>query len=489
MKYRFPSLASNTYLLAALRQACRNTEDGRLSLLRSIAISCCCAVSITKGRGMLIHLGRRTCGRRSGLSTPLVLGPKIAAALQLRQYVVGRWPKPGYDFGKHPSTESSSQNPKARTSPRPGAKFEQNAPPLPRRGLRRYGITPWRLIVISVLAYTGYKLYYWQTDPRRSIVLNGKYFTPFLLESKVPVSPTNSIFKLMSVPPGQNTSNITTAWKLGVWSVQIMQPELQTARSYTPLPPDDHSSGEQIRLVVRKEPEGLVSSYLHRLAPGFMVHIRGPHPEYVIPNDVEEVLFLAGGTGVATALQTAYCLYKARDPHPADMPKMHILWANRRREDSFARLQVDAEEKKRSSIMAKVRASLSVESAQQETSKKLRESVEEEFQKELSEQSLLIKEVAALKDIHGGRVTVDYFVDEENSFIDEKVIRKYLSTEDATIEQQNSTRKKLLIISGPGGFVSRLAGPKLRQGGREIQGPITGILENIDHGGWEIWKL
>ena len=412
-----------------------------------------------------------------------MLRSKSSNTLQLRQYAKKR-PGTAFDSGKGPNPEQVFAAAKAQSNRPP--EFEANVKSAPRQGLRKYGVTPGRLILISVLAYFGYRLYNWQTNPYRSLVLNGKFFTPFILDSKDRVSSTCSIFNLLSVPAGQNTYNIAEAWRLGVWSVQVMQPELQIARSYTPLPPKDQSPTEQIRLVVRNEPQGEVSGFLHRIAPGTIVHLRGPHPEYRILDDVDEVLFLAGGTGIAPALQVAHCLYKARGTPPERMPRMHILWANRRLEDSYAGLKPSPVESLRASIMAKVRAGFDFDRAE----KTLGKLAEEEYSNKMSEQSLLVEEVEALKIRHKERVSIDYFVDEENTFITETLLREYLSAENTTSAREAGTlRRKLLLISGPEGFVNILAGPKSMHKGRETQGPIGGILEHIDREKWEVWKL
>lgn len=415
-----------------------------------------------------------------------ILRSNPSRLLLVRQYAKKR-PEAASKPGKRLSPEEAFTAAKFRSKGPPG--FEANVKSPPRPGLRRYGITPGRLLLVSVLVYFGYRLYNWQTNPHRSLVLNGKFFTPFILDSKDRVSSTCSIFNLLSVPAGQNTSNIAEARRLGVWSVQVIQPEMQIARSYTPLPPKDDSPAEQIRLLVRREPQGEVSGFLHRLAPGTIVHLRGPHPEYLIPDDVDEVLFLAGGTGIAPALQVAHCLYTARSTAPERLPKMRILWANRRLEDSYAGLKPSPVENIRASIMAKVRAGFDFDSAEKTPSKL----AEEEYSENMSEQSLLVEEVEALKRRYSGSVKVDYFVDEENTFITESLVKEHLSTQGNGSSQETvpavADPKKLLLISGPEGFINAFAGPKGMHRGKEVQGPVGGLLASIDRGTWEVWKL
>ena len=354
----------------------------------------------------------------------------------------------------------------------------------PRNRLR---IGPGKLILFSIAAYLGYKIYTWQTTPARSVVLNPKFFTPFILESREKVSSTSSILNLLSLPKGQNTVSVSEAWKTGVWSVQVMQPELQIARSYTPLPPIEGADPEYVRLFVRQEPQGEVSTFLHKISRGTIVHLRGPRVEYEIPDGVDEILFLAGGTGIAPALQVAYTLFRHRLKSSDQGPELRILWANRRREDSIDGLASSSSQQARTGLIPEVRKLAA--NWQGEPLNKPKATSEEITAPSHPSQTRLVEEVESLKAAFGGKVIVDYFIDEEGSFISESLLRSYLSGIDQTVNQDGTPRRKVVLVSGPEGFVNVFAGPKTWQGGREIQGPLGGMLKTINPQGWEIWKL
>ncbi|KAL6719677.1 mitochondrial peripheral inner membrane protein [Lecanora helva] len=285
------------------------------------------------------------------------------------------------------------------------------------------------------------------------------------------ISSTSSILEVLSLPQGQNTDNVLEAWQTGIWSVQVMQPELQIARSYTPLPPKEGAEAEQLRLFVRQEPQGEVSSMLHRISRGTLVHLRGPQIEYAVPENVDEVLFLAGGTGIAPALQVAHVLYNHRLSSSSSsdhQPKLRILWANRHREDSHSGLRQESIEPKDDKLPKDSLQSIS------------------------QSQNPLVDEVDSLKVKHPGKVSVEYFVDDDNSLITESLLRKYLADVVQKSEQivaDRSNGRKLLLISGPEGFIDHYAGPKFIKAGKEVQGPLGGMLEKIKPQGWEIWKL
>lgn len=303
------------------------------------------------------------------------------------------------------------------------------------------------IIIIAVSGFILYRLYNYKMNPNRLTLLNNTNFLPFILESRKAVSSTAAILNIYSVPPGQNSTLVNEAWRTGVWSTEVMQPELQIARSYTPLPPVEGAAPEQMRLYVRKEPQGEVSSMLHRIYRGTFVHLRGVRIEYRVPEHVDEVLFLAGGTGIAPALQVAHTLFKYRGGN-GRKPRMRVLWANRKREDSYNALE--------------------------------------------QTQNLLVEEIEGLKSKYAGRFDVEYLVDEDGAFITEDLLRKYLKGREPIAEQSSedgATGKKILLVSGPEGFIDYYAGSKFMEKGREMQGPLGGMLEKIEPKGWDVWKL
>jgi len=87
-----------------------------------------------------------------------------------------------------------------------------------------------------------------------------------------------------------------------------------------------------------------------------------------------------------------------------------------------------------------------------------------------------------------GSFDVRYFVDEEDTFIGQKEVQRILGSQSAGSEAKNGG--KLIIISGPDGFVDYWAGKKrVAKDGMEIQGPLAGRLAQLDLNGWKVWKL
>lgn len=342
------------------------------------------------------------------------------------------------------------------------------------------------------------------------------------------------------------------AWAHGLWSVEVKQPELQVARDYTPLPPplpparpssvgvgeggdegaevqvaaaggeEEEAESAVLRLYVRKLERGEVSGYLARLKVGDTLELRGPRLGFDLrrrvgvdgdedggaiqgngdgveeaSRDKKKVVFLAGGTGIAPALQAARALL--------DKPEveMEVVWANRRREDCVG---CEGDGEKQGPVMAML----------------------EDFRKK-----------------YGERFKYSCTVDEEGSYIDAGAVvraagelapaptpgqpswgfwsaggtpqksgaavplarpvtdasachyhspRRLVSSDERDLPADtdrepcrckdidgNPVRggKNLLMVSGPEGFIAHFTGPKVWRDGKELQAPVGGVIGEL----------
>ena len=316
---------------------------------------------------------------------------------------------------------------------------------------------------------------YWNTCCEEP-ALAPETFRPFTLISKEAVSSTSSIFTLRPQSERAATDIYADAWRQGVWSIQVKQPQLQIARFYTPLPPaEDFGKSPDLRFLIRQDPYGEVSNYLHKLPIGAPIDLRGPRLEYAIPDDIEEVLFLAGGTGIAPALQVVHALLTSRSSSRSMSPKVRILWANRRQEDAL-QTQSEPPNLSGSPYVTKLQP--------EELTQKLSEC--------LQPQPIWQHELISLQTKHQDMLSLQCFVDEHRTYIDGDTLQKYLFAsrkKHQTPSQGAAAGRKLILISGPDGFVNHFAGPKFWKGGIERQGPLGGVLRKLNFEGWEVWKL
>ncbi|PVH69071.1 ferredoxin reductase-like protein [Cadophora sp. DSE1049] len=248
-------------------------------------------------------------------------------------------------------------------------------------------------------------------------------------------------------------------WSTGTWSVEFKHPQLQIARSYTPLPPTAQSCAEDsvdvLRFLITREEGGEISNYLARLRVGDQVQLRGPHARLELSKDITDVVFLAGGTGIAPAMQAAYTLLEAHPNDANSKPRMHIVWANQRREDCLGGVSQDSEE---NTGMASTR---------------------------------LVRELREMQEKHPDNLKIDYLVDEERTILDQKRLSSITKNTSLVKFEPLRTRidSRLIIVSGPEGFVNFIAGPKKWSGGKETQGELGGLLGRRNVRDWKIWKL
>ncbi|KAJ5715073.1 uncharacterized protein N7483_012254 [Penicillium malachiteum] len=345
----------------------------------------------------------------------------------------------------------------------------------------------WLGILFVTAAAAGAGAYIRSSSPSSS-TLNQETFTKYSLVSREPVSTTSSLFTLRPrYPSGSNYDVYEDAWRIGVWSVMFKQPQLQIGRDYTPLPTTaatslsvDEENDGYLRFFIRKDPFGEVSRYLHNLAIGADIEMRGPQIECVIPEKTREIVFVAGGTGIAPALQAGYSLLSREDQQSKDSDarprsKIHILWANRLKEDSLGG------ESDTPKIVTQRTSWFSWFGSKSPTQVTLPSDTQEKTT------SLIVKELEALKSQYPGQVKVDYYLDEENRFIGKSDLADAVQLHSSTSEDSRNT--KLILVSGPEGFISYMAGPKVWAQGQELQGPVQGVIKELDLKDWGVWKL
>jgi ferredoxin-NADP reductase len=295
-------------------------------------------------------------------------------------------------------------------------------------------------------------------------------FLKYRLAGREDVSPTCAIFTLRpAVLGGKGVEWKVPGQERAIQSVLFKQPQLQIARAYTLLPAEPGQADDELRFLIRREKGGEVSSYLHRLETGAEVEVRGPNAEYVLPEKVGKVIFLAGGTGIAPALQAAKAVAGEAD--------VHILWANRQRED--------CEGGKSDTISAGGSWAETIAGWVSPFGTGRKDAQDAAVEKRTK--SEIVRRLEALKRDGQGRVAIDYFVDNEERFIKPNEATTLVRTSfslDAKPEGKN-----IMFVSGPEGFVKAWAGPKEWQNGQEMQGPLGGVLAELNLKDWEIVKL
>ncbi|KAF2156277.1 hypothetical protein K461DRAFT_275394 [Myriangium duriaei CBS 260.36] len=453
------------------------------------------------------------------------------------------------------------------------------------------------LLYLTTASASGLAAYH-LTPSRRPYALDASTFQPWTLLAKHPLSATNGVLTLSppsssttirpqgsKVPAAPSTSRPGAStdgdraeklvpartpyddlYKSGTWSVEAKHPQLMVSREYTPLPPyppmvpastsaaEQEEEVETLDLLIRKD--GETSRFLHSVpsaqevqdgrrggglgAGAGKVELRGPHVSLHVPEDtvVEEVLFLAGGTGVAPALQMAWGgVLRACERSAGTMTgvggsggigtHMTLLWASRGREDCEGG-ETDGGLRERKGRWPWSRGTLGSSSTASDSITEDKASISGDTTVSRPE-SRIVAHIRALQSASTSfspstpftaaatssdpKLEVAYFVDAESSFITPAYLRKVLqrsssrtvstNTPASTSTSSSSSSQldqsggglgmKLLIVSGPPGFVAHFAGEKIWADGVEQQGPLGGVLGELRREGllkgWRVWKL
>ena len=363
-----------------------------------------------------------------------------------------------------------------------------------------------------------------------SPTLNPSTFTPFTITARTQLSPTAFLLTLSPAPPpptwrdslpwnnkGRQQQTTTgdvvgQAWEEGaLWSVEVKQPELQVARDYTPLPAcsavGEEGSGE-VRLYIRRMEKGEVSGYLARLGVGEVVELRGPRGGFDLKGRVgsgdeegekknKKVVFLAGGTGIAPALQAARTLLEKTEG-----VDMEVVWANRRREDCVADDNggvVAMLEAFRTRYPARFRYSCTVdEEGSVIDAGTITRSTELAVPAPAPARSLLAmlgfwagragRESSTAPAVPAVAVAVDsaacaYHGAKKLAVSDDGDAPAGAAGQQCQCKDAQGNRvtggKNLLIVSGPDGFVGHYAGAKVWGVGKELQGPVKGVIGDL----------
>lgn len=406
-----------------------------------------------------------------------------------------------------------------------------------------------RPLAILTIAVLGAALFSATTDignpfgRKPKSVLNGESFVPFKVVSTECTSPTTFILTVSAPAPHQadNAALIQDAWAHGLWSVEIKQPQLQIARNYTPLPPtpaapdgdrDDPaaSAANHLRFLVRRYDGGEMSTYLSRLGPGDDVWLRGPHFGFDVAARLgsagERVVFLAGGTGIAPALQVARHLLSLRRGGVEDGKlSMEIIWASRSGADCAGCPRLLQQDGGRGFWGRLASAAGGSEPAGNQDAEGIQHPVvrelkglqaayrsrghELEFRCVADDEAGAISGADVTRAIERSRTpspSTAVGVPTERApcyYHSQRLLQKSTQDSDAGLKGQGESDtaadgcacggkgaigKNLLMISGPDGFVSAYVGRKVWADGAERQGPVGGLVRKLMQKSPEAWR-
>ncbi|KAI8825710.1 uncharacterized protein EV422DRAFT_513923 [Fimicolochytrium jonesii] len=263
--------------------------------------------------------------------------------------------------------------------------------------------------------------------------LDGKSFLPFALKEVSDVNHNTKRFRF-ALPEGTTELGLPTASCVLTKFVDGKKPDGKpnvVVRPYTPVEdPADGYTG-YFDMIIKKYPNGPMSTHIFNLKPGDTLDIKGPNPKFPYKaNEFDHITLLAGGTGITPMLQ----LIQRITHNPEDKTKMTLVFAN------------------------------------------------------IAEEDILLKDyLDNLQKRHGDRFTVRYCLEKppmgwrgDVGYINEKII-----TQVAAPPKQTATKEKIFIC-GPNQMLEALSGGKAPD---YTQGKIGGVLKKLGYVEGDVYKF
>jgi cytochrome-b5 reductase len=147
-----------------------------------------------------------------------------------------------------------------------------------------------------------------------------------LLLKDVEVINHNTKRFVFQLPEGDMVSGLQVASAL--LTKFVPEGQKPVLRPYTPT--SDESAKGYLELIVKKYPNGPMSTHLHDMVPGQRLDFKGPLPKYPwAANKHDHIALIAGGTGITPMYQ----LIRAIFDNPSDKTKVTLVFGNVTEED------------------------------------------------------------------------------------------------------------------------------------------------------------
>ncbi|KAF2017806.1 ferredoxin reductase-like protein [Aaosphaeria arxii CBS 175.79] len=159
------------------------------------------------------------------------------------------------------------------------------------------------------------------TEAKKAFTGGDQGFVSLLLE-KSEIINHNTKLLTFKLPEDDMESGLSVASAV---ITKYKGPNMEKAviRPYTPTSDVDQKG--TVDFIVKKYPNGPMSSHLHDLEPGQRLDIKGPIPKYQwSANKHEHVAMIAGGTGITPMWQVANAIFK----NPEDKTKVTLIFGN-----------------------------------------------------------------------------------------------------------------------------------------------------------------
>ncbi|KAI1366815.1 oxidoreductase NAD-binding domain-containing protein [Xylaria arbuscula] len=164
------------------------------------------------------------------------------------------------------------------------------------------------------------------TGPPKQAFTGGDQGFVSLLLKDVEIINSNTKKFIFHLPEDDMVSGLHVA--SAILTKYVPEGQKAVLRPYTPT--SDESAKGYIELIVKKYPDGPMSTYLHDMVPGQRLDFKGPLPKYPwAANKHEHIALVAGGTGITPMYQLIRAIFN----NPEDKTKVTLVFGNVSEED------------------------------------------------------------------------------------------------------------------------------------------------------------
>ncbi|KAI8852990.1 hypothetical protein BC829DRAFT_360285 [Chytridium lagenaria] len=171
--------------------------------------------------------------------------------------------------------------------------------------------------------------------------LKADEFLPFKLNEIIPINHNTSTFRF-ALPAGATELGLPTASCVVTKFVNGVKPDGKpdvVIRAYTPVEDPALGYTGTFDLIVKKYPNGPMSTHIHSMKAGETLDIKaGPIKKYeYVPNKDKHLGMIAGGSGITPMLQIIHRVFS----NPEDKTKISLVFGNVAEEDILLKSYFD----------------------------------------------------------------------------------------------------------------------------------------------------
>lgn len=168
--------------------------------------------------------------------------------------------------------------------------------------------------------------------PKKTFTGGDQGFVSLLLKD-VEIINHNTKKLVFKLPEDDQVSGLHVASAL-LTKFQAPGQEKPVLRPYTPT--SDEDAKGYVELIVKKYPNGPMSTHLHDMVPGQRLDFKGPLPKYTWEtNKHDHIALIAGGTGITPMHQLCRAIFN----NPDDKTKVTLVFGNLTEEDILLKKQ------------------------------------------------------------------------------------------------------------------------------------------------------